>query len=188
MRARLVGVNLRSRVASWQTTPYLRLHAIASRYKLRRFKRQFSPNKIVADEKVGRKITQSNSVEHDPTALLTVLVVEDFEDTRFLMRLELEQRGFRVIEAVNGAEGVRVALEERPDIILMDVGLPLIDGITATKQIRENESMKNTLIVALTAHHESEYRASALAAGCDAYLTKPIDFDWLIDLLNRLLP
>ncbi len=156
--------------------------------KLRRFKRQFSPNKIVADEKVGRKITQSNSVEHDPTALLTVLVVEDFEDTRFLMQLELEQRGFRVIEAVNGAEGVRVALEERPDIILMDVGLPLIDGITATKQIRENESMKNTLIVALTAHHESEYRASALAAGCDAYLTKPIDFDWLIDLLNRLLP
>jgi len=119
---------------------------------------------------------------------LTVLVVEDFEDTRFLMRLELEQRGFRVIEAVNGAEGVQTALAERPDIILMDIGLPLIDGITATKQIRENASMKSALIVALTAHHESEYRASALAAGCDAYLTKPIDFDWLIDLLNRLLP
>lgn len=137
---------------------------------------------------MGREITQPNLVEHVANAPLTVLIVEDFEDTRFLMRLELEKRGFRVLEAVNGEEGIRTAMAEHPDIILMDIGLPFIDGITATRRIREDESLKQTLIVALTAHHESEYRASALAAGCDAYLTKPIDFDWLIDLLNRLLP
>ena len=117
-----------------------------------------------------------------------MLIVEDFEDTRFLMRLELEKRGFRVLEAVDGEEGVRLALTERPNIVLMDIGLPVLDGIAATRRIRADESLRPTLIVALTAHHESEYRASALAAGCDAYLTKPIDFDWLLDLLNRLLP
>ena len=119
---------------------------------------------------------------------LTVLVVEDFEDTRHLMRMELERRGYRVLEATNGEEGVALATEERPDIVLMDIGLPVMDGIEATRRIRADEAAHGLLIVALTAHHETEYRASALAAGCDAYLTKPIDFDWLIDLLGRLLP
>jgi two-component system cell cycle response regulator DivK len=117
-----------------------------------------------------------------------VLVVEDFEDTRFLMRMELERRGYRVVEAVNGEEGVAKAIAERPDIILMDIGLPILDGIDATRALRQREEMRDVLIVALTAHHETEYRANALSAGCDAYLTKPIDFDWLNDLLSRLLP
>ena len=115
-------------------------------------------------------------------------MVEDFEDTRYLMRLELERRGFRVLEARNGEEGVESAARERPDIILMDIGLPVMDGIEATRCIRAQEDQRDLLIVALTAHHETEYRANALAAGCDAYLTKPVDFDWLIDLLGRLLP
>jgi CheY-like chemotaxis protein len=117
-----------------------------------------------------------------------VLIVEDFEDTRYLTRLELEKRGYRVIEAVDGEEGVAKALSEQPSIILMDIGLPVLDGIAATRELRQREEMRDTLIVALTAHHETEYRANALSAGCDAYLTKPIDFDWLLDLLNRLLP
>jgi two-component system, cell cycle response regulator DivK len=104
------------------------------------------------------------------------------------MRLELERRGFRVLEARNGAEGVDIAARERPNIVLMDIGLPVMDGIEATRRIREHEEMRDLLVVALTAHHETEYRANALAAGCDAYLTKPVDFDWLIDLLGRLLP
>ena len=104
------------------------------------------------------------------------------------MRLELERRGFRVLEARNGAEGVDIAARERPNIVLMDIGLPVMDGIEATRRIREHEEMRDLLVVALTAHHETEYRANALAAGCDAYLTKPVDFDWLIDLLRRLLP
>jgi CheY-like chemotaxis protein len=125
---------------------------------------------------------------NESTAPLKVLVVEDFEDTRSLMRLELEKRGFRVIEATDGEQGIETAMRERPDIIIMDIGLPQVDGIEATRRIREDNSMRDVLIVALTAHHETEYRAHALAAGCDAYLTKPIDFDWLIDLLGRLLP
>ncbi|HEX8457505.1 MAG TPA: response regulator [Pyrinomonadaceae bacterium] len=130
----------------------------------------------------------ANSNGQEMAAPLKVLVVEDFEDTRFLMRLELEKRGFRVVEATDGLQGVEFAGSERPDIILMDIGLPHIDGIEATRRIRGDHTLRDVLIVALTAHHETEYRAQALAAGCDAYLTKPIDFDWLIDLLGRLLP
>jgi CheY-like chemotaxis protein len=136
---------------------------------------------------VARETAQTGSAGQD-TQTQTVLVVEDFEDTRYLMRLELEKRGYRVVEAVDGAEGVAKALSERPNIILMDIGLPVLDGIAATRELRQREEMRDTLIVALTAHHETEYRANALSAGCDAYLTKPIDFDWLIDLLSRLLP
>lgn len=144
---------------------------------------------MVFDEgQVAQETSHTGSNNQELAAPLKVLVVEDFEDTRFLMRIELEQRGFRVVEATDGAQGVELALGERPDIILMDIGLPLLDGIEATRRIRHEDSMRDVLIVALTAHHETEYRAQALAAGCDAYLTKPVDFDWLIDLLGRLLP
>ena len=136
---------------------------------------------------MGRETGQTASGGLDSTTQ-TVLIVEDFEDTRYLTRLELEKRGYRVIEAVDGEEGVAKALSEQPSIILMDIGLPVLDGIAATRELRQREEMRDTLIVALTAHHETEYRANALSAGCDAYLTKPIDFDWLLDLLNRLLP
>ncbi|MDQ1592035.1 MAG: two-component system, cell cycle response regulator DivK [Pyrinomonadaceae bacterium] len=137
---------------------------------------------------MSQETSRTTANSHEPAAPLKVLVVEDFEDTRFLMRLELEKRGFRVVEATDGEQGVGYAASERPDIILMDIGLPQIDGIEATRRIRADSSMRDVLIVALTAHHETEYRAQALAAGCDAYLTKPVDFDWLIDLLGRLLP
>jgi CheY-like chemotaxis protein len=137
---------------------------------------------------VARETGHTGTDGHGDAPPLKVLVVEDFDDTRYLMRLEMEKRGYRVLEAASGEEGVERALEERPDIILMDIGLPVLDGIAATRQLRAREEMRDTLIVALTAHHETEYRANALSAGCDAYLTKPIDFDWLIDLLSRLLP
>ena len=135
-----------------------------------------------------QETSRTGTNNNETAAPLKVLVVEDFEDTRSLMRLELEKRGFRVIEATDGEQGVEAATRERPDIIIMDIGLPLMDGIEATRRIRADNSMRDVLIVALTAHHETEYRAQALAAGCDAYLTKPVDFDWLIDLLGRLLP
>ena len=151
--------------------------------------RAYGPGRRVCNEgQVGQEISRSNSNGQETTAPLKVLVVEDFEDTRFLMRLELEKRGFRVVEATDGEQGIEFAARDRPDIIIMDIGLPNIDGIEATRRIRADDSMRDVLIVALTAHHESEYRAQALAAGCDAYLTKPVDFDWLIDLLGRLLP
>lgn len=135
---------------------------------------------------VNQDTTHANTSGQDSVPL-TVLVVEDYEDTRYLMRVELEQRGFRIIEAKDGEEAVAAALRERPPIILMDIGLPVLDGIGATRRLREREEMRDSLIVAVTAHHESEYRAKALEAGCNAYVTKPIDFDWLRDLLDRLL-
>jgi two-component system, cell cycle response regulator DivK len=141
---------------------------------------------VGAGERV-RTITHADADEHNAREL-TVLIVEDFEDTRYLMRLELERRGFRVLEATNGEEAVALDAREQPDIVLMDIGLPVMDGIEATHRIRAQADKRNVLIVALTAHHETEYRANALAVGCDAYVTKPIDFDWLIDLLGRLLP
>ena len=120
--------------------------------------------------------------------LPTILVVEDFEDTRYLWRLELEQRGYRVLEAPDGAQAVETALRERPRIILMDISLPVLDGFQATERLRAEPTTRDTLILALTAHNETEYRANARAAGFNAYVTKPVDFDWLADLLKQLLP
>jgi CheY-like chemotaxis protein len=118
----------------------------------------------------------------------TVLVVEDNEDSRLAMRLALEAFGYRVFEAGNGEEAVEVAWRTCPNIILMDLSLPVLDGLTATRRIREDPQMKDVPIVAVTAHHESQFRTNALAAGCNAYTTKPIDFDWLNELIVQLLP
>ena len=126
-------------------------------------------------------------MEETRPADLKVLVVEDYEDTSLAMRLALEDLGYRILEASDGEQAVRVALEERPDIILMDLSLPVLDGLDATRRIRQQPEMANTVIVAVTAHLEPDYRTKALAAGCNAYVTKPIDFDWLNDLIGNLL-
>ena len=122
------------------------------------------------------------------TSVPTVLLVEDLEDTRYLWRLALEQRGYRVLEAADGVEAVETALRERPRVILMDISMPILDGFQAAERLRADPSMRDTLILAVTAHNESEYRANARAAGFNAYVTKPVDFDWLHDLLKQLLP
>jgi two-component system cell cycle response regulator DivK len=119
---------------------------------------------------------------------LKILLVEDFEDSRLVMRLGLEEQGYRVLEAADGEEAVRLALRERPDVILMDLSLPVLDGLDATRRIRQSPDAANALIVAITAHIEPDYRAKALDAGCNAYVTKPIDFGWLNDLIVNLLP
>jgi two-component system cell cycle response regulator DivK len=125
--------------------------------------------------------------ETQPTDL-TILVVEDYEDTSLTMRLALEVRGYRILEAPDGASAVELAERERPDIILMDLSLPVMDGIAATERIRSNPEMGDTVVVAVTAHSDPDHRARALAAGCNAFVTKPIDFEWLNDLLTNLLP
>ena len=119
---------------------------------------------------------------------LTILVVEDYEDASLAMRLALEHQGYRILEASDGEQAVAVAARERPDIILMDLQLPVLDGLAATRQIRAVPELKDAVIVAVTAHNEGDYRAQALAAGCNAFVSKPIDFDWLKDLLPNLLP
>lgn len=118
----------------------------------------------------------------------TVMVVEDFEDNRFMMRRLLEMSGYHVLEAINGEEAVELARSERPSLILMDLSLPLLDGLAATRRIRQYEELRNVPIVAVSAHDTADFHADALAAGCNDYVTKPIDFDQLEALLRRLLP
>jgi two-component system cell cycle response regulator DivK len=117
----------------------------------------------------------------------TVLVVEDFEDNRFMMRRLLEMSGYQVVEAVNGEQAVEAAVRERPDLILMDLSLPKLDGLAATRRIRQHEGLARTPIVAVSAHDTTDFHADALAAGCNEYVTKPIDFDQLEALLEKLL-
>ena|ERR1044071_8508544 len=120
-------------------------------------------------------------------AAQTILVVEDFEDNRFMMRRLLEMSGYRVVEAVNGEQAVEAAERERPDLILMDLSLPKLDGLAATRRIREQAGAARVPIVAVSAHDTTDFHADALAAGCNEYVTKPIDFDQLEELLTRLL-
>jgi two-component system cell cycle response regulator DivK len=125
-------------------------------------------------------------IEKDSTDR-TVLVVEDGEDARYLMRLELERFGYLVIEAEDGKQAVEVAQRDRPDIILMDLSLPIMDGFAATEIIRASDGLEAVPIIAVTAHQETDFRAGAKAAGFDAYVTKPIDINWLSELIQGLL-
>jgi two-component system, cell cycle response regulator DivK len=122
---------------------------------------------------------------HEQT--VTVLLVEDTEDNRFMMRRLLEMAGYQVVEATNGEEAVRLAGSERPQIILMDLSLPVIDGLAATRAIRKLEGLGKVPIVAVSAHDSSDFQAEALVAGCNGYITKPIDFSELELLIARLL-
>ena len=117
-----------------------------------------------------------------------ILVVEDFEDSRFMMRRLLEMAGYSVVEASDGEQAVELAVQERPALILMDLSLPKLDGLAATRQIRQHRGVSKIPIVAVSAHDSAESRSEALEAGCDEYVTKPIDFDQLDRLLKRLLP
>jgi two-component system response regulator len=115
------------------------------------------------------------------------LLVEDFEDSRFMMRRLLEMAGYAVIEASDGEQAVALAISEQPELILMDLSLPKLDGLAATRQIRQYEAARKTPIVAISAHDSPESRTEALAAGCDEYVTKPIDFDQLGEVLKHFL-
>lgn len=126
-------------------------------------------------------------MNYDDDGELTVMVVEDFEDNRFMMRRLLEMSGYQVVEAINGREAVEKAESVLPDLILMDLSLPVLDGLAATRCIREHASLRNVPIIAVSAHDTNDFHAEALAAGCNEYVTKPIDFDQLDGLLKRLL-
>lgn len=116
------------------------------------------------------------------------LLVEDFEDSRFMMRRLLELAGYAVVEASDGEQAIELAVKEKPALILMDLSLPKLDGLAATRQIRRCEGLGHTPIVAISAHDSPETRTEALDAGCDEYVTKPIDFDQLGALVKRFLP
>ena len=117
----------------------------------------------------------------------TVLLVEDTEDNRQMMKRLLELSGYRVVEATNGKEAVEEALRVQPQIILMDLSLPLVDGLAATRSIRVLPGLEKVPIVAVSAHDSADFHSEALAAGCDAYITKPIDYSQLEEVVGRLL-
>lgn len=117
-----------------------------------------------------------------------ILVVDDDDDCRLLMRTLLEMSDYRVVEASNGLDAVEIAKVQRPDLILMDLTLPFLNGLSATIRIREHTELGEMPIVALSGHSTSDFFSFALSAGCNEYLVKPINFDRLNDVLNRLLP
>jgi CheY-like chemotaxis protein len=125
--------------------------------------------------------------EENSSLETSVLVVEDFNETRLMLKMSLELRGYRVVEAVDGLEAVEVARRERPDLILMDIGLPVMDGFAAARAIREEPLLSHVPIVVVSAHGTPEYRIKAAAAGCNGYITKPLNFDRLANLLDSLL-
>ncbi len=104
----------------------------------------------------------------------TILIVEDNEDNRLIYSQYLAHAGYRVLEAGNGAEGLEVTRRERPDIILMDISMPVMDGLTATRHIKADPELRSIPVVALTAHAMATDEQLAREAGCDAYVSKPV--------------
>lgn len=116
-----------------------------------------------------------------------ILLVEDSEMNRDMLSRRLERKGYRVLIAVDGQQGIEVATAERPSLILMDMSLPIIDGWEATRQIKAAAGTAQIPIIALTAHAMSEDRQRALEAGCDEYETKPVELPRLLDKIAGLL-
>lgn len=117
----------------------------------------------------------------------TIMLVEDYEETRTMLRTWLERRGYRLVEAADGQEAVDLAPLAHPDLILMDLRLPELNGIAATRRLRQNAALKNVPVVVLSALDPAMFREAALSVGCVEYLSKPIDLDKLEELLLRLL-
>ncbi len=116
-----------------------------------------------------------------------ILLVEDNELNRDMLSRRLQRRGFEIIAAVDGEKGVALAVSEKPDLILMDISLPGLNGWDATKQIRRNALTAPIPIIALTAHAMSGDREKTLEAGCDEYETKPVELEALLSKIEALL-
>lgn len=116
-----------------------------------------------------------------------ILLVEDNEMNRDMLSRRLERRGYAVRVAFDGAEGIRMAHELMPDLILMDMSLPEIDGWEATRRLKADDRMRNIPVIALTAHAMPEDRRKAVEAGCDDYDTKPVEFSRLVMKMEALL-
>jgi two-component system cell cycle response regulator DivK len=119
--------------------------------------------------------------------MFKILLVEDQEMNRDMLSRRLKKRGYEVAIAVDGAEGVDKARSESPDLILMDMSLPVMDGWEATRTLKGDEATRAIPVVALTAHAMSTDRDKALEAGCDAYETKPVELPRLLETMEKLL-
>ena len=121
---------------------------------------------------------------------ITILVAEDDEDNRFIMKMLLEMRGYEVMTAANGHEAVAQAERACPHLILMDLRMPLLNGLATTRQLRQHADarLRQVPVIALSAYDPAQHRAVAIAAGCNDYVTKPIDYDRLEKLIETFLP
>jgi two-component system cell cycle response regulator DivK len=118
---------------------------------------------------------------------MRILVAEDFDDTRLMMKLLLEMNGHSVLEAADGREAVQVTEREHPDLVLMDLNMPVLDGIEATRLLHKSPSTASVPVVAVTAHcADSKWRNRAMAAGCVECVGKPVDFPKLEALIDRV--
>jgi CheY-like chemotaxis protein len=116
----------------------------------------------------------------------SILLVEDNEDNRIVYATVLQHYGYSVIEARNGEEGVRLAREQRPDVVLMDISIPIIDGWRATAMLKEDPATRRIPVIALTAHALPEDREKSKAVGCDGYLAKPCEPSKVLAEVRRL--
>lgn len=116
-----------------------------------------------------------------------ILLIEDNETNRDMLSRRLERRGHQVLIAVDGAQGVAIAQAERPQLILMDMSLPVLDGWEATRQLKSAAETQSIPVIALTAHAMAGDREKALEAGCDEYETKPVEFQRLLGKIEALL-
>jgi two-component system cell cycle response regulator DivK len=124
-------------------------------------------------------------MQEQRASLKTVLVVEDYADSRYMMGRLLEMSGYRVLEAENGREAVQIAERECPDVVLMDLQMPVLDGFTATSIIRRIEIVCRVPIIAVSAQSTEDYVAAARRVGCDHFVPKPVDFDLLLELVRE---
>ncbi len=116
-----------------------------------------------------------------------ILLVEDNEMNRDMLSRRLSRNGFEILIAVDGGQGVAMAASEKPDLILMDMSLPVMDGWEATRRVKADAATSSIPVIALTAHALVEDREKAMAAGCDDFDTKPVELPRLLDKIKRLL-
>ena len=116
-----------------------------------------------------------------------ILLVEDNEMNRDMLSRRLMRKGYDVIMAIDGQQGIDMASSEGPDIILMDMDLPIVDGWEATRRVKADDATRTIPVIALTAHAMAAHRDQALAAGCDDFDTKPVDFPRLLGKIEALL-
>ncbi len=117
--------------------------------------------------------------------MTTILLIEDNEMNRDMLSRRLRRKGFDLISAEDGITGIELARSEKPDLILMDISLPVMDGLQATRQLKADTNTDGIPIIALTAHAMSGDREKCLAAGCDDYATKPVEFPELLSKINN---
>lgn len=122
-----------------------------------------------------------------PAPKCTILIAEDTEDIRHLVKFMLELKGCRVLEAAHGKEAVDLAPEHKPDLIFMDLRMPVLDGFEATRRLRQMPETREIPIVGLSAHCDDGWHEEAIAAGCDDCIMKPIEEQALAEILSRFL-